>query len=169
MIIDPDSSTNILYWEALKGMNMNTSEFLPFKGTLDGFFGEQVQVLSHVPMMTIFGSGRNSKSIKVRYLIMNASSPYNIIRRPVFNALEAVLSTLYLTMKYPLEGGYVGTVKGDQGLARKCYKDSLKLNKKTLQEHPIMENTLKVTLVDLDHLIELNPRGDLTNDSLNPI
>lgn len=81
---------------------------------------------------------------------MNASLPYNIIiGRTTFNALEAVLSTIYLTMKYPLEGGHVGTVKGDPGLARKCYKDNLNLKNKTFQKHPVMENTLKVNLVDL--------------------
>lgn len=86
-------------------MDIDTSELLPFKGTLVGFSGEQVQVLGHVPIMTIFGSGSNAKSMKVRYLIVNASSSYNIIiGRPTFNALEVVFSTIYLTMKYPLEG-----------------------------------------------------------------
>lgn len=54
-------------------------------------------------------------------------------------------------------------IKGDQGLVRKCYKDSLKLKNKTLQEHPVIESTLKVNLVDLD------PRGDPMDDSLTPI
>lgn len=101
--------------------------------------------------MTAFGSGRSTKGIKVRYLIVNASSPYNIIiGRSAFNALEASLSTIYLTMKYSLEGGEVGIIKGDQGLARKCYKDSLKLKKKTQQDRPMTKNTLKEDLVDLD-------------------
>lgn len=133
VLIDPSNSTDILYWEAFKGMNMDTSGFLPSKGTLSGFSGEQVHVLGHVPIMTIFGSGRNSKSIKLKYLIMNTLSPYNIIiGRPTFNALGEVLSTLYLTMKFPLEGRHVGTIKRDQGLVRKCCKDNLKLKRKTL-------------------------------------
>lgn len=76
--------------------------------------------------MTVFGSGDNAKGIKVRYLILKASSPYNIIiGRPTFNIMEVALSTIYLTMKYPLDDGRVGVIKSDQGLARKCYKDSL--------------------------------------------
>lgn len=114
-------------------MNMDTFELLPFKGTLVGFSGEQVQVMGHVPIITIFGSGSNARSIKVRYLIVNTLSPYNIIiGRPAFNALEAMLSTLYLTMKYPLKGEHVGRVKGDHILVKKCYKDILKLKKNTL-------------------------------------
>lgn len=114
--------------------------------------------------MTIFGSGSNEKGIRVRYLIVNASSPYKvIIRRPTFNALEVVFSTLYLTMKYSLEGGHVGIVKDDQGLSRKCYKDSLKLKKKIQQEPPMLKDSLKVNLVDLD------PREDTTGDNLTLI
>lgn len=66
-------------------------------------------------------------------------------------------------MKYPLEGVQVWVIKGDKGLSRKCYKDSLKLKKKIHQERPAMENTLKVNLVDLD------PREDPLDDSLTPI
>lgn len=57
----------------------------------------------------------------------------------------------------------MGTIKGDQGLARESYKDSLKLKNKTLQENHVTENTLKVNLVDID------PREDLADDSLDPI
>lgn len=66
-------------------------------------------------------------------------------------------------MKYPLEGWQVGTIKGDQGLSRKCYKDILKLKNKILQEYSVTENTLKVNLVDLD------PRGVPINDNLTLI
>lgn len=128
VLIDLGSSTDILYWDAFKGMNMDTSELLPFKGTIIGFSGEQVQVLGHLPIIVIFGSGSNAKGIRVRYLIVNASLLYNIITgRSSFNSLEVVLSTLYLTMKYSLEGGHVRVIKGDQVIARKCYKDSLKI------------------------------------------
>ncbi|MCI43319.1 hypothetical protein A2U01_0064556, partial [Trifolium medium] len=46
--------------------------------------------------------------------------------RPVFNALGAAMSTLYLSMKYPLDNSRVGIVKGDHAVARRCYESSLK-------------------------------------------
>lgn len=84
-------------------MGINMSEMLPFKGTLVGFVGEQVQFLGHLPVLTFFGSGDNAKSISIKYLIVNTTSPYNIIiERPDLNEMEVVLSTMYLTLKYPL-------------------------------------------------------------------
>lgn len=74
MLIDSGSLADILYWDAFNGMNMDTSELLPLKGILVGFSGEQVQVLGHLPIMIIFGSGSNAKCIQVRCLVMNTSS-----------------------------------------------------------------------------------------------
>lgn len=64
VLIYPSSFSYILYREAFKGMNMDTSELLPFKGTLVVFSREHVQVLGHLPIMTIFGSEDNAKGIK---------------------------------------------------------------------------------------------------------
>lgn len=77
--------------------------------------------------------------------------------------MEAELSTLYLTLKYPFEYVHVGVIKGDQGLARKCYKDSLTLKKKAQAYELIKDDNLKMNLVDID------PREDLIEDSLAPI
>lgn len=64
--------------------------------------------------MIVFDSGDNTKGIKVRCMIVNSYFPNNIIiRRLTFNNLEAALSILYLTMKYPPDEGCVGVIKGD--------------------------------------------------------
>lgn len=94
-LVDPGSSTNVLYRYAFKGMSFDVAELLPFKGSLVSFSGKHVKVLGHLPMMTTFGSGDNAKSVKLRYLVVNVAPLYNIIiRRRSFNDLEMTLSTL---------------------------------------------------------------------------
>jgi hypothetical protein len=92
---------------------------MPYNGTLVGFTGEQVEVMGYTTLLTAFGDSDNAKPIKVRYLVVKTSfTSYNIIiGRPAFNALEAAMSTLYLSIKYPLDDGSVGIIKGDQALA----------------------------------------------------
>lgn len=92
-------------------MNLDITKLLPFKGSLVGFSRESMQVLGHLLMITTFGSGQSTKNVIVKYLIINVASPYNIIIcRPSFNALEAALSNMYLTLKNPIDE----SVKDDQ-------------------------------------------------------
>lgn len=166
MLIDPEISKNVLYWDAFKGMNFDTAKLLPFKGTLVGFSGEHVQVLGHLSIMATFGSRDHVKNIQVRYLIINATSPYNIIiGRPLFNALKAALSTLYLKLKYPLEDDQVRIVKGDQGITRKYYKDSPRLKRRNYDDEPLKDDQLKVNLINIDSREEL-PKNQLTNSEI---
>lgn len=107
--------------------------------------------------MTTFGNKDHAKSIQVRYLIVYDASPYNIvIVRPLFNSMEAVLSTLYLTLKYSLEEGHVGIVKGDQGITRKCYKDGIRLKRRSHVDKIIKGDQLKVKLFYIDPREELS-------------
>ena len=63
------------------------------------------------------------------------------------NSLGAVTSTAHLCMKYPLEDGRVGVVKGDQVTARKCYEDSLRNKGAERKKAP---EDLRCNFLDLD-------------------
>lgn len=41
-------------------------------------------------------------------------------------------------------------MKGDQGITKKCYKDSLKLKKKSHANESVKDDHVKVNLVDID-------------------
>ncbi|GAV83113.1 hypothetical protein CFOL_v3_26564 [Cephalotus follicularis] len=56
------------------------------------------------------------------FLVVDTPSPYNaIIGRPGLNLMEAIVSTRHLLMKFPTRFG-VGEARGDQQMARQCYK-----------------------------------------------
>jgi hypothetical protein len=123
---------------------------------LVGFAGEQAEVMGHITLLTTFGDKKNAKTIKVRYLVVRTLCvPYNIIiGRPAFNALGAAMSTLYLAIKYPLDNGGVGIVRGDQILARQCYESSLKVRK---QQTPIIPAQIKHT-TNMTEAVNLDSR-----------
>jgi hypothetical protein len=104
--------------------------------------------MGHITLLTTFGNKENAKTIKVRYLVVRTlCARYNIIiSRPAFNALGAAMSTLYLEIKYPLDNGGVGIVRGDQILARQCYESSLKIRKQQTPVSPAqIEHTTNMT------------------------
>jgi hypothetical protein len=70
----------------------------------------------------------HAKTIRVKYLVVNSPNCYNIIIWcPSFNLLFVFHSIKYLIMKYPLEKGSVGTIRGDQKIAMECYHNNLRL------------------------------------------
>ncbi|GAU32939.1 hypothetical protein TSUD_153560 [Trifolium subterraneum] len=118
VLIDSGSSADIMYWEAFKAMQLASEQLRPYHDTLVGFTGDQAEVMGHITLLTTFGDHQNAKTIKVRYLVVKTPfASYNIIiGRPAFNTLGAAMSTLYLSIKYPLDNGGVGIVRGDQAL-----------------------------------------------------
>lgn len=81
-----------------------------------------MEVRVYITFLTTFGRGGSAKDIKVRYLVVNTFSSYNIIiDKPTLNSFEIVLSTLYLTIKYPMYNGRVDVIRGDQEGERRCY------------------------------------------------
>ncbi|GAV86480.1 hypothetical protein CFOL_v3_29910 [Cephalotus follicularis] len=87
------------------------------------------------------------------FLVVDTPSPYNaIIGHPCLNLLEAIVSTRHLVMKFPMRFG-VGEVRGDQQVARQCYKTVVMDNGK--------EKFLSITNVEL--------RGDVEPERPQPV
>ncbi|GAU27362.1 hypothetical protein TSUD_55150 [Trifolium subterraneum] len=172
VLIDSGSSADIMYWEAFKAMQLVGEQLQPYNGTLVGFGGEQVEVMGHVTLLTTFGEKKNAKTIKVRYLVVKtAFTSYNIIiGRPTFNTLGAVLSTLYLSIKYPLDDGRVRTVRGDQAQGRQCYELSLRLKRNQAPaDQPIISRVNMISRANMVETSDLDPREEFQDKRVSPI
>ncbi|PNX88251.1 gag-pol polyprotein [Trifolium pratense] len=81
------------------------------------------------------------------------------------------MSTLYLAIKYPLDNGEVGTVRGDQILAKKCYESSLKIRHKT-SNSSVVSGGRQATVPGGINIIEnsdMDPREEFQDRRLSPI
>lgn len=133
VLIDPWSSVNVLFLGAFQKLELDPNDVQMFSGSLMGLSSEHVQVISHLIQETTYDEGANSKAIDFNNLIMDAMSPYIIILgRPAINTLRVIVSTIYLTLKYPIPDGRVGIVRGDQLIARECYQNSLAITREEL-------------------------------------
>jgi len=82
----------------------------------------------YIELYTTFGEGRSTRTIKIRYLVINTNTSYNILLgRPSINRLMAIVSTPHLAMKFPSRIGDILTVHVDQKEARECYAESLRV------------------------------------------
>jgi len=63
-----------------------------------GFSGKRVGTKGYIEFYTTFDEGKSSKTIKIWYLVIDASI---LLGRPPINRLRAIVSTPHLTMKFP--------------------------------------------------------------------
>ena len=97
-----------------------------------GFAGDQVEVRGYIELRTTFTDVAGSRTEKIKYLVVNAPSAYNILLgRPTLNRIGAIPSTRQMKVKLPSMEGVVITIKSDQKEAKKCYENSLK-NKRSV-------------------------------------
>ena len=86
-----------------------------------------MEVWGHVELRMTFSDGVSSRTISIRYLVVNVVSAYNLLLgKPSLKRLGVVASTRHMKMKLPSLKGEVIIIKSDQKAARKCYENSLK-------------------------------------------
>jgi len=114
-LVDQGSSVDILFWDTFKRLHLKEEDIVPFREQIIGFSGERVSTKGYVDLITTFGRGNKTKKIKIRYLVVDASTSYNVLLgRSSLNKLGAIVSTPHLAMKFPTEKGEISTVYVNQ-------------------------------------------------------
>jgi len=127
VLVDQGSSVDILYWATYQKLQLPNTTMVSYDEPIYGFSGEQVSIHGYIDLHTVFREGTQTKTIPIRFLIVDAPTSYNVLLgRPSFNTLGAVVSTLHLAMKFPSPSGDILTVHCDQHLAHECYMASLR-------------------------------------------
>jgi len=127
VLVDQGSSADVMFWTTFNKLQLSLDMLRLYDGCLYGFAGDQVEVRGYLELRTTFTDGTASRTESIRYLVVNASSAYNILlSRPTLNRLGAVPSIRHMKIKLPDLTGKVITIKSDQKEAKRCYENNLK-------------------------------------------
>ena len=127
VLVDQGSSVDILYWATYQKLQLPDTAMVPYDEPIYGFSGEQVSTRGYIDLHTVFRDGIQTKTIPIRFLIIDAPTSYNVLLgRPSLNTLGAVVSTPHLALKFLSPSSDIRTVHCDQRLARECYMASLR-------------------------------------------
>ncbi|GAV80342.1 hypothetical protein CFOL_v3_23803, partial [Cephalotus follicularis] len=125
ILIDSGSSADILYKHAFDQLRILTDQLKLVKTPLVGFAWEMIPPLGSIDLSVVAGTAPRQTQVEMTFLVVDTPSPYNaIIGQPGLNLMEAIVSTRHLLMKFPTRFG-VGEARGDQHVARQCYKTSI--------------------------------------------
>jgi len=127
VLVDQGSSTDVMFWPTFEKLQLSPDQLRPYGGCLYGFSGDQVEVRGYIELRTPFTDGLASRTEKIRYLVVNAPSAYNILLgRPTLNRTGVVPSTRHMKVKLPSMEGLIITICSDKKEAKKCYENSFK-------------------------------------------
>ncbi|XP_052198328.1 uncharacterized protein LOC127805619 [Diospyros lotus] len=134
ILVDPGSSSEVLYRRAFLGMGYEMEQLKPARVPLIGFDGKVVYADGVFQLLLTIGKGSRFAQVMLDILVADVPSAYNmILGRSGLNALWAVPSTYHMVLKFPTAAG-VGEVRGDLRSARECYMASISTAKGVVQE-----------------------------------
>lgn len=106
ILIDNDSSADILFWKAFTLMEIDSARIQLALMPLNGFSGETVQLARKITLSVLAGNTPCMAPITVDFLVVKALSSYNtIISQPTLNKLKAITSSYQLNVKFPTAQG----------------------------------------------------------------
>ncbi|XP_073133415.1 uncharacterized protein [Henckelia pumila] len=110
IFVDSGSSVNVLFQEAISQMDLGQYKIEPVVTSLFGFTGHAIRPVGLVHLPLTLGKSSIRKTRIVSFIIVDAPSAYNAIRRPAMTTFMAVASALHQKIKFPV-GNEVGEVE----------------------------------------------------------
>ncbi|GJV64438.1 reverse transcriptase domain-containing protein [Tanacetum coccineum] len=119
--IDEGASVEIMFEHCFNMLHPSIrSKLVGTQTTVFGFLGEQVKPLRKIKLDVCFIGGRRCQREIMKFTIIPAPSPYNIIMgRPRLKQLRAIPSTIHGMMKFPTPLG-VSTVLSQAPVVFEC-------------------------------------------------
>lgn len=107
ILVDNNSSTDIIFWDAFNRMVIDPNRLRPIAMLLKGLSGDMVQLVGTI---TLSGKALNTVATMAEFLVVKAPSSYNnILGWLTLNNFRAITLTCHMKMKFPIVTG-VGEV-----------------------------------------------------------
>ncbi|XP_056688783.1 uncharacterized protein [Spinacia oleracea] len=123
VLVDVGSSSDIISLQCLRKLRHNPGDIEQVYGPLVGFRGSIVRPIGSILLPVSFGIPPVIKEVAIR--LANLTTFSIILGRPTLNDLKAVIVPHLLLVKFVGSNGRVGSLYGNQQLARDCYLSTL--------------------------------------------
>ncbi|GJX06550.1 reverse transcriptase domain-containing protein [Tanacetum coccineum] len=125
--IDEGASVEIMFKQCFNMLHPSIrARLVETQTTISGFLGEQVKSLGKIELDVCFGGSRLCRRAIMKFAIIPAPSPYNIILgRPGLKQLRAIPSTIHGMIKFPTPWG-IATLVSQAPIIFECRREGKK-------------------------------------------
>lgn len=157
LLIDQGSSSEVMYYDLLKKLELTDADLQPSNNPLVGFIFDLVWPLEKVTIPITAGG----ITIQTKFLMVNVPSPYNaIMGRTWLYHMKAIPSTYHQLIRFPTLGG-VGEIRGDQVAVNQCFLTAYIPKEKVDKVHMMELHEVTPTIDDVGQTPEDKAVEDL--------
>ncbi|XP_021727147.1 uncharacterized protein LOC110694275 [Chenopodium quinoa] len=127
ILIDTGSSSDLISHKCLTKLKYRPENMQPVSHPLVGFGGGVVHSIGQVDLPVRLGERGEGRHMVIRFLVVEELTAYNmILGRPTLNDSKAVIIPSLMLLKFERDDKTVGSIRGDQRMARECYLTDIK-------------------------------------------
>ncbi|XP_021718861.1 uncharacterized protein LOC110686553 [Chenopodium quinoa] len=127
ILIDIGSSSDLISHKFLTKLKYRLESIQPLSHPLVGFGGGVVHPIGQVDLPVCLGKKGEGRHMVIRFLVVEELTAYNmILGRPTLNDSKAVIIPSLMLLKFEKDEKTVGSIRGDQRMARECYLTDIK-------------------------------------------
>ncbi|KAL6570908.1 hypothetical protein OROGR_000458 [Orobanche gracilis] len=165
ILVDTGSFCNIIYKTALDQLG-NLAKFIKtFDTALRGFGDNTVLAYGRIklPVELIYCHDPEVRTTRnLEFVIIDVPSVYNgFLGRPFLETFECIAFSFFYCIKFPTDKGAIGTVRGNQLMAKKC------LNYSCVVHSPISRSERACNTASVDVPMEINEPSNSLQPSLS--
>jgi len=115
ILIDTESSVNIITWDCSKKLTYPGCDIIPLVRPILGFRGQEVNPVGMICLSLRFGDKLKVRNLEVDFLVVDVPMAYNVILgRPNLHKVKAVITPYLFQLQFEADDGSVGEMHGDQ-------------------------------------------------------
>ncbi|XP_019181683.1 PREDICTED: uncharacterized protein LOC109176746 [Ipomoea nil] len=111
VMVDTESSVNVLYLDVFKKLKLDRRELIPVGVPLSGFTGATIRLEGKIVLPVELGTPPKSVKTEMEFVVVNLHCVHNVILgRPAIKKVGGIISMPHMCMKFPTPtGGWSST------------------------------------------------------------
>ncbi|XP_072077866.1 uncharacterized protein [Arachis hypogaea] len=158
ILVDTGADSHIMFRNVFDALGLREADLRTHQNGVVSLGDNFIKPDGIISLLVCIGGSQGKRSLMAEFVVLRDATAYNLIlERKMINEFGVVICTKLLTMKFVVDNGSVGSIRGDLETVVECDNASLSLRKKSKEASGVF-------LADLDARMDDKPRPEPEGD-----